>query len=49
MESGYCTIMWNGRDHRASEMNTTNHAKGWFSSKEGDIVKMVGLKRCPLL
>ena len=21
MKSGYCTIMWNGRDHRASEMN----------------------------
>ena len=21
MKSGYCTIIWNGRDHRASEMN----------------------------
>ena len=21
MKSGYCTIMWNGRDHELSEMN----------------------------
>jgi len=28
---------------------TTNHAKGWSSSKEGDVVYMVGLEGSPLL
>ena len=28
---------------------TTNHTKGWFSSKESDVVYVVGLEGSPLL
>ena len=46
MKSGYCTIMWNGRDRGASEMN---HTKGGSSSREGEVVYMVGLEGSLLL
>ena len=33
--------MWNGREQRArGRGTTTNHTKGWSSSKEGDVVYM---------
>ena len=48
-ESGYCTIMWNGRDCGASEMNYHKPHQSWSSSKEGDVGYMVGLKGSPLL
>ena len=44
MKSGYCTIMWNGRDHEAREMNHHHNTKGPSSSKEGDIEYRVGLE-----
>ena len=41
MKGRYCTIMWNGREQRArGRGTTTNHTKGWSSSKEGDVVYM---------
>jgi len=50
IKSGYCTIMWNGRDCGASEMNHHQpYTKGLSSSKEGDVVCMVGLEGSPLL
>ena len=44
-KSGHCTIMWNGRDHGATDV--VNHIKGQSLSKEGDAVYMVGLKWSP--
>jgi len=49
MKSGYFTIMWNGRDHRASEMNDHQTCQSLVSSKDGDVVKMLGLERSPLV
>ena len=49
MKSGYCTIMWNESDHGASKMNHHQPHKDQSSSKEGDVVYMVGLERSPLL
>ena len=49
MKSGYFTITWNRRDHGASKMNHHQHTKGWTSSKEGDVVYMVGLEGSLLL
>ena len=50
MRNGYCTIMWNGRDCEAKEMNHHQQkTEDWSSSKEGDVVYMVGLERSPLL
>ena len=50
MRSEYCAIMWNGRDCEAKEMNHHQQkTKEWSSSKEGDVVYMVGLERNPLL
>ena len=43
-ESGYYTIMWNGRDCEAGKMNSHQLHKGWSASKEGDVVYMVGLE-----
>ena len=45
----YCTIIWNIRDRGASEMNHHQPHQGWSSSKEGNVVYMVGLERSPLL
>ena len=45
MKSEYCTIMWNGRDHGASEMNYhTTAPKAGLHSKEGyvHIVELEG-------
>ena len=45
MKSGYCTIMWNGRDHGASEMNYHKTIpKAGLHSKEGyvHIVELEG-------
>ena len=50
MKSEYCTIVWNGRDRGASDMNHHQpHTKGQSSSKEGDVVYMVELEGSPLL
>ena len=49
MKSGYCKIVWNGKDRGPSEMNHHTHTKGWSASKEGDVVYMVGLEGNPLL
>jgi len=43
-ESGYYTIMWNGRDCEAGKMNSHQPHKGWSASKEGDVMYMVGLE-----
>ena len=40
VKSGYCNIMWNRRDHGASEMNHHQHTKGRFSPKEGDTMRV---------
>ena len=48
MKSGYCTIMWNGRDRGSRKVNTHQpYTKDQSSSKEVDIVYMVGLKGSP--
>ena len=46
MKSGYCTIIENERDHGAGKMNQHQPQS---SSKEDDVVYIVGLERSPLL
>ena len=48
MKSGYCTIMWNGRDNRASKMNHHQPHQRVVFSQESDVC-MVELERSPLL
>ena len=48
MKSGYCTIMWNGRDHGASKMNHHQPHQRVVFSQESDVC-MVELERRPLL
>ena len=48
MKSGYWTIMWNGRDCGASEMNYHQPQKRPVFI-QGDVVYMVELERSPLL
>ena len=43
MTSGYCTTIWNRRDHGASKINYYNQIKGQSSFKDDDGVYMVGL------
>ena len=37
MKSGYCTIMWNGRDNRASKMNHHQPHQRVVFSQESDV------------
>jgi len=47
MKSGYCTIMWNGRDQAQAKWTTIKHSKSWPSPIESDIVYIVGFKGSP--
>ena len=49
MKSGYCAICGTEEIVGQEKCTTTNHTKGWSSSKEGDIAYMVGLEGSPLL
>ena len=51
MKSGYCTIMWNGRDRGTGEMNHHQlHQRPVFiQRRQGNVVYMVGLEGSPLL
>lgn len=42
-ENGYCTKVWNRRDHRASEMSHHQPHQGWSSCK-AEVMYGVGLK-----
>ena len=45
MKSGYCGME---EIMGQAKWTTTNHTKGRFSSKEGNVVNMVELERSPL-
>lgn len=47
MKSGYCTIMWNGRDQAQAKWTTIKHTKSWPSPIESDVVYIVGFKGSP--
>ena len=49
MKNGYCTVMWNGRDLGASEVNHHQPYQRKSSSTEGGVVYVVGLKGSPPL
>ena len=49
MKSGYCIVTQNGRDHGQGKWTTMNHTKGQSSTKDDDVVFMVGLEGSPLL